>query len=86
MTKNDIPAFERQDEIKAKKEEIKINKYLIDLEDKNIPAYTRQQIRKELDSNVELRAKVFEMKYENMKKENVKLMSEIARLQKELGC
>lgn len=44
--KANVPAFYRQEEIKAEAEKLKKNQQPIDVNDKNIPAVIRQQVKK----------------------------------------
>ena len=89
MTKVNIPAFYRQDEIKAQiakdKAESQMRKYLIDLNDKNIPAVYRKQVKQAIENDSEVRAYVLGCKLDAMERENARLQTEIAVLKKELG-
>lgn len=88
MTKVNIPAFYRQDEIKAQiakdKAESQMRKYLIDLNDKNIPAVIRQQIRQEIEANPELQILVLKHQVQMFAEQNRQILAEVQKLNKSL--
>ena len=84
-----IPAFKRQDEIKdqvaKEKAESQMRKYLIDLNDKNIPAVIRQQIRQEIEANPELQILVLKHQVQMFAEQNRRILAEVQKLNKSLG-
>ena len=84
-----IPAFKRQDEIKDQvakaKAESQMRKYLIDLNDKNIPAVIRQQIRQEIEANPELQILVLKHQVQMFAEQTKKILEEVQKLNKSLG-
>ena len=84
-----IPAFKRQDEIKDQvakaKAESQMRKYLIDLNDKNIPAVIRQQIRQEIEANPELQILVLKHQVQMFAEQNRRILAEVQKLNKSLG-
>lgn len=84
-----IPAFYRQDEIKDQvakaKAESQMRKYLIDLNDKNIPAVIRQQIRQEIEANPELQILVLKHQIQMFAEQTKKILAEVQNLNKSLG-
>lgn len=85
MTKVNIPAFYRQDEIKAQIAESQMRKYLIDLNDKNIPAVIRQQIQQEIEANPELQILVLKHQVQMFAEQNRRILAEVQKLNKSLG-
>lgn len=89
MKKVNIPAFYRQDEIKAQvakeKAESQMRKYLIDLNDKNIPAVVRQQIQQEIEANPELQILVLKHQVQMFAEQNRQILAEVQKLNKSLG-
>lgn len=79
------PAINRQAEIKAELAELKKQNLLIDLNDKNIPAIYRKQVKQQIENDSEVRAYVLGCKLDAMERENARLQAEIAGLKKELG-
>lgn len=75
--KANVPAFYRQEEIKAEAEELKKNKRPIDLNDKNIPAIYRQQAKKVAESEP-----AFVLMPDTMDSDYAKVQAEIALLKK----
>lgn len=84
-----IPAFYRQDKIKAQiakdKAESQMRRYLIDLNDKNIPAVIRQQIRQEIEANPELQILVLKHQVQMFAEQNKQILAEVQKLNKSLG-
>lgn len=81
-----IPAFYRQDEIKDQvakaKAESQMRKYLIDLNDKNIPAVIRQQIRQEIEA---MQILVLKHQVQMFAEQTKKILAEVQNLNKSLG-
>lgn len=90
MTKiNDIPAFYRQDEIKAQaakaKAESQMREYLIDLNDTNIPAIIRQQIRQEIEANPDLQISVLKNQVQMFAKQTKQILAQVQKLNPRLA-
>ena len=89
MAKVDIPAFYRQDEIKKQiakaKAESQMRRYLIDLNDKNIPAVIRQQIQQEIEANSDLQMFVLKNQMQMFAEQTKRILAEVQELNKRLG-
>ena len=89
MTKANIPAFYRQDEIKKQiakaKAESQMRKYLIDVNDKNIPAVVRQQIQQEIEANPDLQIFVLKNQMQMFAEQTKKILAEVQELNKSLS-
>ena len=83
-----IPAFYRQDKIKAQiakdKAESQMRRYLIDLNDKNIPAVIRQQIQQEIEANPELQILVLKHQVQMFAEQNKQILAEAQKLNESL--
>lgn len=86
MTKANIPAFYRQDEIKKQiakaKAESQMRKYLIDVNDKNIPAIIRQQIQQEIEANPDLQIFVLKNQMQMFAEQTKQILAEVQKLSK----
>ncbi|MBQ6110447.1 MAG: hypothetical protein IJL05_03635 [Alphaproteobacteria bacterium] len=80
-----IPAFYRQDEIKANIKKEKMTKYLIDLNDKNIPAVIRKEIGDEIGSNPELQMYVLKHQVSLFAEQTKQLLADVCALRRSLG-
>lgn len=84
MTKVNIPAFYRQDEIKKQiakaKAEAQMRKYLIDLNDKNIPAIIRQQIQQEIEANPDLQISVLKNQVQMFAEQTKHILAQVRKL------
>lgn len=89
MTKINIPAFYRQDEIKKQiakaKAESQMRKYLIDVNDKNIPAIIRQQIQQEIEANPDLQIFVLKHQMQMFAEQTKQILAEVQKLNKSLS-
>lgn len=89
MTKANIPAFYRQDEIKKQiakaKAESQMRKYLIDVNDKNIPAVVRKQIQQEIEANPDLQIFVLKHQMQMFAEQTKEILAEVQKLNKSLG-
>ena len=79
-TKKIVPAIERQAENKTELAALKnATKYLIDLNDKNIPAVYRKQVKTAIENDAEIKAYVLERKLEAKDQEIAKLRAELEK-------
>ena len=89
MNKINIPAFYRQDEIKQQiakaKAESQMRKYLIDVNDKNIPAVVRQQIQQEIEANPYLQIFVLKHQMQMFAEQTKQILAEVQKLNRRLG-
>ncbi len=80
-----IPAFYRQGEIKAQIAESKMRKYLIDLNDKNIPAVIRKEIQQEIEANPDLQIFVLKNQMQMFAEQTKKILAEVQKLNNSLS-
>lgn len=80
-----IPAVQRKDEIEAEKKALQKSKLFINLEDVNVPAVIRQEIKQKIENDPEVRAYVLERKLDAAEQEMDRLKIVIKQLKQELG-